>query len=184
MPGIITGLWNLITSCFSFLAILFFDYLMYLTFTTLSQIETGQQACFKAPYPKILEPSLFPCLTTKHMPSHGLQNRLHWNTARNRSNQVPSIPTRKSRNSSNIWMPETRVHIGKERIIQWTQFFLHSHRLFNTQTWYYCGKAAVQLDGGCYNSLVMSLDPKNFIAKDRQGTWLSSSTRIKNKNVY
>lgn len=77
MLGIIIGLQNLITSCFLFLAILFFDYLMHLTFTTLSRLEARQQACIKAPYPKTLEPSLFPCATTKHMPFHTLQNRLH-----------------------------------------------------------------------------------------------------------
>lgn len=55
MLRIITSLWTLITSSFLFLAILFFCYLIYLTFTAFSWLKTRAQGCFKAPYPKTLE---------------------------------------------------------------------------------------------------------------------------------
>lgn len=98
MLEIIIGLQNSITSHFLFLAILVFGYVIYLTFTALSQLQTQQQAYFKSPCPQTLGPFLFLCAPTKSMPSHTLQNRLHWNRAKNRSIQVAPIPTTRGRN--------------------------------------------------------------------------------------
>lgn len=149
---LLLGLWPLITSSFLFLAILFFHHLIYLTFTAFSWPKTRTQGCLKAPYPKTLGLSL--CNNERHVPLYRLQQ------VACTSSQVGSIPKRNSRNSF-LQGPGTHSELYL--------FFLHLHRfyLFNQM----CGKAAVQLNGGCYKPLVMPVIPNIY--------WLSCSTYSK-----